>query len=394
MNELTPFLPNPSSTRMPELLKKLESLHVSSQALCEGLHPFVLNEVKKSIILVNNYYSNFIESEGTHPADIVKAMQYEFSNNHDQQRKQRLALAYREAQLLILEEPLEIDYALDGKIKELHQTFYGSDSLLDEQRVVTDKHSNQHRIEPGEFRALNVEVGQHLAPPPEEIPRLFREFFAHYHYDDKDLRIKQLLKAFAAHHRYMYIHPFLDGNGRTGRLMTDGMIKQALPESYGLWSLSRGLARNNDRYKQFLARADQKRQGSSDGRGLLSESGLIEFIGFMTDIALDQANYMKGVLKLNKLQKRLRDYIAYTEQPIPQEFERMIPEFLIAGEIPKGELHNILGCSDRYARKIAKELKELGLIQDEGKFSSYKMMFTSEMLSFVFPDLIPFKEMV
>jgi Fic family protein len=335
MNELTPFLPNPSSTRMPELLKKLESLHVSSQALCEGLHPFVLNEVKKSIILVNNYYSNFIESEGTHPADIVKAMQYEFSNNHDQQRKQRLALAYREAQLLILEEPLEIDYALDGKIKELHQTFYGSDSLLDEQRVVTDKHSNQHRIEPGEFRALNVEVGQHLAPPPEEIPRLFREFFAHYHYDDKDLRIKQLLKAFAAHHRYMYIHPFLDGNGRTGRLMTDGMIKQALPESYGLWSLSRGLARNNDRYKQFLARADQQRQCSSDGRGLLSESGLIEFIGFMTDIALDQANYMKGVLKLNKLQKRLRDYIAYTEQPIPQEFERMIPEFLIAGENPK-----------------------------------------------------------
>jgi hypothetical protein len=36
MNELTPFLPNATSTRMPELLKKLESLHVSSQALREA----------------------------------------------------------------------------------------------------------------------------------------------------------------------------------------------------------------------------------------------------------------------------------------------------------------------------------------------------------------------
>jgi hypothetical protein len=49
MNELTPFLPNATSTRMPELLKKLESLHVSSQALREA--QLLILEASLEIIL-------------------------------------------------------------------------------------------------------------------------------------------------------------------------------------------------------------------------------------------------------------------------------------------------------------------------------------------------------
>ena len=74
MNELTPFIPNESAKGYPELLKRLEALHVASYSLSAGLHPCVLEEVAKGIALVNNYYSNLIESEWTHPSNISRSM--------------------------------------------------------------------------------------------------------------------------------------------------------------------------------------------------------------------------------------------------------------------------------------------------------------------------------
>lgn len=389
MNELTPFIPNSTANGYATLLKKLEALHTESHSLCSGLHPFILQEIIKNIALVNNYYSNQIESEGTHPVDISRAMKKDFSSHLGQAKKQRLALAYQDVQNFILNMPAEFDLALEKNIKHLHHHFYNSKNLLAEQLLIKDKQGHKHAIIPGSFRTLDVEVGQHLAPKPTELPRLLHDFFNHYHSKPKDLIVIQLLKTFAAHHRYMFIHPFLDGNGRTGRLITDGMLKQALPESYGLWSLSRGLAKNNSQYKQHLARADQKRQASMDGRGLLSEMGLMEFIDFMTETSLDQIQYMKKMLKLERLHERLIKYINYSETPIPKEFKTLLAPLLISGQIKKGDLPNLLNCSERTARTVAKQLKAINLIQDEGKFSPYKLKLSSEMLSFLFPDLIP-----
>jgi Fic family protein len=348
-----------------------------------------LKEIVKNIALVNNYYSNQIESEGTHPVDISRAMKKEFSSHLDQANKQRLALAYQETQNFIQNNSSELDFTLEKNIKSLHYLFYGSKNLLDEQLLIKDKQGRKYPIISGSLRELDVEAGQHLAPKPTELPRLLHDFFNHYHCNKEDLVATQLLKAFAAHHRYMFIHPFLDGNGRTGRLITDGMLKQALPESYGLWSISRGLARNNEQYKQLLARADQTRQASMDGRGLRSEKGLIEFIDFMADTSLDQIQYMKKMLNLERLHERLTKYINYSEKPIPKEFETILPHLLIFGQIKKGRLPSLLRCSERTARTVAKQLKEVNLIQDEGKFSAYKLNFSSEILSFLFPDLVP-----
>ena len=43
-----------------------------------------------------------------------------------------------------------------------------------------------------------------------------------------------------AHHRFNYIHPFPDGNGRVSRLMSHAMAWRAEVASHGLWSISRG----------------------------------------------------------------------------------------------------------------------------------------------------------
>ncbi len=48
-------------------------------------------------------------------------------------------------------------------------------------------------------------------------------------------------------------------------------------KSYGLWSMSRGFARSSEQYYRYLSIADRPRQGGEDGRGILSDAGLVSF---------------------------------------------------------------------------------------------------------------------
>ena len=71
-------------------------------------------------------------------------------------------------------------------------------------------------------------------------------------------KAERILAIPTAHHRFNFIHPFPDGNGRVSRLMSHAMAIEA-GIGHGLWSISRGLARGLESradYKQVMDRAD------------------------------------------------------------------------------------------------------------------------------------------
>ena len=391
---LTPFLPSIENRKTAEMHKQADDLVMACAGLSAGLHPHILAEIRRVTQLVNNYYSNLIESEGTHPVDIYRAMQNDFSEQKDKKNKQHLALAYVQAQNFVYSSTA--DFSALETILAIHAAFYGSPHILEEHRVVVDAQGNRHPVIAGQLRTHSVEVGVHLAPPPDRLTSLFELFHQHYQLETNDLGYQKIIKIFAAHHRFMFIHPFLDGNGRTGRLMTDGMLNQVFPNTYGLWSLSRGLARNNDAYKQWLARADQIRQGGLDGRGQRSELGLIEFIQFMINTAKDQVGYMTSMLNLPEFHSRLKNFVglsqnnALFETIIPVEMMTLIPTLLVDGCVQKADLPALMGCSERKARNVVKQLVTAGLLYDEGKFSPLTLRLPERALPYIFPDLIPF----
>ena len=97
-----PFTPiAPISTNgiiSPDLIELSEYVCYES-ALLSGNHNFVvLQELREMLRLINSYYSNRIESEGTHPIDIEKAMRKEFSNDAKEKKLQMLSLAHIEVQ--------------------------------------------------------------------------------------------------------------------------------------------------------------------------------------------------------------------------------------------------------------------------------------------------------
>ena len=78
---------------------------------------------------------------------------------------------------------------------------------------------------PGEFRQHQVYIGRpgsmineasYIPPVHTEIPRLFSNFV---NYIQDDNQIDRLVQAAIMHYQFEAIHPFSDGNGRTGRLL-------------------------------------------------------------------------------------------------------------------------------------------------------------------------------
>ena len=78
------------------------------------------------------------------------------------------------------------------------------------------------------------------APP--HVPRFLKRFEEVY---GKLGKTDTIVATAAAHHRLLWIHPFLDGNGRVARLMSHATLLDAL-DTGGVWSIARGLARNVD----------------------------------------------------------------------------------------------------------------------------------------------------
>jgi Fic family protein len=87
------------------------------------------------------------------------------------------------------------------------------------------------KASPGSYRQQSVRVGDHVPPTAPHIPRLIKDLETYINTDTTTL---PLLKAGFAHVQFETIHPFLDGNGRIGRLLIvlmllkDGLLTEAI----------------------------------------------------------------------------------------------------------------------------------------------------------------------
>lgn len=92
-------------------------------------------------------------------------------------------------------------------------------------RLVLNNLELEPDVLPGELRTRSVAVGPYRAVPAQDVSYLLDRLFewlesAFQPSDDLDMAlITQIVKAIAAHVYFEWIHPFGDGNGRTGRLM-------------------------------------------------------------------------------------------------------------------------------------------------------------------------------
>lgn len=122
--------------------------------------------------------------------------------------------------------------AMDHGIKRLAEGFPLSLRLIREMHEILLRHGRGATKQPGEFRASQNWIGgtrpgnAHFVPPPvSELAGCLDAFEKFLHADLPDMPM--LVRAGLAHVQFETIHPFLDGNGRLGRLLITLMLCEA-----------------------------------------------------------------------------------------------------------------------------------------------------------------------
>lgn len=396
---------------IPEALGDLVAdLSALTAQLQTALRPATAASLARMVRIMNTYYSNLIEGHVTRPRDIERAL----ANSPAAKDLPRTAAiegtvagelpaASHHRNLLIeavahvrvqeqidrrfgdgsLPEPGSVDF-----IKFLHREFYrGAPPEMLRVRGTT----GSFQMEPGKFREKpeeDVAVGRHVPPSSERTADFMAYFESRYAF----LRLgkaARILAIPAAHHRFNFIHPFPDGNGRVSRLMSHAMAHAAGIGAHGLWSVSRGLARGLDGrsdYKMMMNHADMPRQGDLDGRGTLSQRALIDFMTWFLKVCIDQVSFMSGLFEVGTLSRRLRNVVKQSGALRP-EAGNILEEALLRGEVDRGEMARITGLPERSARRVLADTIGEGLLDSKTPKGPVSLRFPVPFQDTLFPLL-------
>jgi len=185
--------------------------------------------------------------------------------------------------------------AMNTAIKDLERLPFSSRLIRNTHKVLMQGVRSGHK-QPGEFRksqnwigGSSIDDATFVPPVHEEIPALMGglEKFMH----DEELQLPDLIKIAIMHYQFETIHPFLDGNGRVGRLMitlylvSSGILKQ--PILY----LSDFFEKNRTDYYDHLMRVREKND----------LSGWVQFfLRGVVETAKNSIQTFDGILQLQK----------------------------------------------------------------------------------------------
>ncbi|MCP4697279.1 MAG: Fic family protein [Gammaproteobacteria bacterium] len=368
---ITPFI---TTDRVPGVLQDIAvDIYKADAALSACMPDSLRHSVTDLLRTVNSYYSNRIEGNPTRPADILRARQDADSAGTEDDDLLEIKI-YAEIQAkLDLGAIDSASVCSKNFLLNIHKAFYTGLPA----KFTLIEHPDTHEkisLVPGQLRQHTVRVGEHIPPGPDELDSLMNWFDSAYR-PDRIHGIVRLFAAAASHHRLAWIHPFLDGNGRAGRLFTDNYMRHAGLDGYGLWSVCRGFARDKAAYYAALARADMVRQGSTDGRGILSDGGLAAFTRYFLETALDQVKFFSGLLEPEKFVKRVHIYFELRakgalpgdgRQPMPilkPKAEEIYIMLLKRGPMTRTDIRALIDLGEHPTRNLLTQMAAEGLIE-------------------------------
>lgn len=335
---------------------------------------------------MNCYYSNLIEGHATHPVDIELALKGDYSHEARKRDLQLEATAHIMVQQWIDAGGVNGRVVAEESIREIHRRF--CEHLPADRLSVEDPVTKETaQVIPGELRTRDVKVGQHIAISPGAVPRFLRRFEEVY---GSLGTAETVIAAAAAHHRLVWIHPFLDGNGRVARLLSHAMLRATL-KTGAVWSIARGLARSVEAYKGHLAACDQTRRNDLDGRGHLSEEALVAFTEFFLKTCIDQVTFMESLIQPEALRARI---MTWAEEEIrlnhlPPKSGEILQAVLYRGDLPRADVPGIVGTGERHARRVVSALLDRSVLVSESTRAPLRLAFPAALAARWTPGLFP-----
>ena len=226
-------------------------------------------------------------------------------------------------------------------------------------RMLLDSVRGQNK-RPGEFRlyqnwigrpGTSIEEATYVPPSPMQVQDFLEDWVKYVQGDDKDV----LVQAAVMHAQFELIHPFLDGNGRVGRILIPLFLYQKKKISQPMFYLSSYLEAHCQEYYSKL------RAISNEG----DWNGWIEFfLNAVTAQAKENGLKVKAILSLYEEMKERIQYVSHSQ------FSIQLLDFIFRRPVFKtSAFSKETGIPRPTALKLLGRLKSEGIVTERRKAS-------------------------
>lgn len=388
-SQMEPLLPG--GVHLAPVLERAHDLIRQADRLTGWSRTGALSGLRQLLRAMNSYYTNKIEGQHTLPLEIEQALRNDYAQDADKARRQRLALAHMATELQIETQWSAWDaqrvWSADT-VCDIHHDLF---ARLPESDLIQSSGADRQLLVPGQIRQREVRVGRHAAPAAAAVPSFLARWAQVY--GGVRRGEMQIVAMAAAHQRLAWIHPFLDGNGRVARLHSH-LVLGHLGLTNGLWSPLRGFARSHESYYAHLAAADEPRAGDLDGRGNLTEAGLLNWINYVIGVCIDQVEFMTSLLSLDGMKDRIAACLSFEEQVVRQgvrteSLRALHYLFSTQSELDRADFKAMLGLGDRLATAQVSALLSRGMLLTDSPYGKLRFGVPQHSLRFYFPNLWP-----
>lgn len=267
----------PFDSKVTDLIINIDYLR--KRELGGSTHPEIFFQIKHIFHILESIGSARIEGNHTTIAEYVER-EIEAPEDEDEAITE---IKNNESALTFIEEVIESAPISRAFICELHK------------RVVKDLNREGSQT-PGEYRNKNIVINHSEHTPPDflKVNELMEELFDFINKPDSDKY--DLIKIATAHHRFTWIHPFDNGNGRTVRLLTYAMmIKMGFKVDNGrILNPTAVFCSDRDAYYDALQRADEG-----------TDEGILAWIEYVLSGLNDEITKIDNLLEFDFVKTRI-----------------------------------------------------------------------------------------
>ena len=299
-------------------------------------------DMQKKALILESHHSTHIEGTALsleQAQNILEGKKIKGVNRDDEKE----LLNYKKAMDFITKYLGKEDPITEGLIRELHR--------------ITVKGVRSDKADPGNYRKIQNYVVNSLTreiiytpPAPLEVPHLMREF-AGWLNKNKDL--SPVLTAGIAQFQLVHIHPFIDGNGRTARLLSTLILYKTDYDFKRLFTISKYYDKNRPAYYKAIQSVRNNAMDMTDW---------LEY--FVIGLRLQMKEIKeKGeqIIKQDSVLQKIKRLGLNARQ------EKAIKFLLRTGAISVGEYQAVTSCIRRTAQRDLEDMRERGIIKAVAK---------------------------
>lgn len=243
-----------------DLIMEMEKLRYKE--LVGTTHPLIFHQIREIFQMLESIGSSRIEGNNTTIMDYVEEtkIKSDVDMKTDSVPEQIREIMNIENAMRYIEDNISDLRISSMFLRELHQL-----------TVVGLNYRKEGAKNPGSFRMENVRISgsTHVPPDYTQVEPMIQDLIDFVNRDDPPKY--DLLKIAMAHHHFVWIHPFENGNGRVVRLFTYALLlKFVFKSRERIINPVAVFCSNRDAYYSFLSKADHN-----------GESGMIDWVTYM-----------------------------------------------------------------------------------------------------------------